>query len=160
MDFEPLSSIPKLQYPSSLVWLQCTFYIKSHSAVFLEQEAGVEEPSPPTSEAVPETVPETVPEAFPEAVPEAVPGPVPEPVPEPVIEAVPEPESAAVPEAAPVPAAEAAPAALPTISPLPEEVPYLLVGAGTASFAAFRAIKSRYTGIFQVLYQRNTVHLN
>ena len=37
-----------------------------------------------------------------------------------------------------------APAApLPTLEALPEEVPYLLVGAGTASFAAFRAIKSR-----------------
>ena len=32
---------------------------------------------------------------------------------------------------------------LPTLQQLPEEVQYLLVGAGTASFAAFRAIKSR-----------------
>jgi len=31
----------------------------------------------------------------------------------------------------------------PDLVPLPEEVQYLLVGAGTASFAAFRAIKSR-----------------
>jgi len=39
---------------------------------------------------------------------------------------------------------EATPAApLPRLEALPEEVPYLLVGAGTASFAAFRAIKSR-----------------
>ena len=32
---------------------------------------------------------------------------------------------------------------LPTLQQLPAEVQYLLVGAGTASFAAFRAIKSR-----------------
>jgi len=29
------------------------------------------------------------------------------------------------------------------LAPLPEEIPYLLIGAGTASFAAFRAIKAR-----------------
>ena len=48
-------------------------------------------------------------------------------------------------EAAAQPAAEAA--ALPSSiqsSGVPAHVPYLLIGAGTASFAAFRAIRAKY----------------
>ena len=53
-------------------------------------------------------------------------------------------EPAAEPAAA-EPAAEAA--ALPSSiqsSGVPAHVPYLLIGAGTASFAAFRAIRAKY----------------
>ena len=39
-------------------------------------------------------------------------------------------------EAAPVPSRPGAPG-------VPTEVPYLLIGAGTASFAAFRAIRAK-----------------
>ena len=34
-------------------------------------------------------------------------------------------------------------AAPPAAAAVPEHVPYLLIGAGTASFAAYRAIKSK-----------------
>jgi len=79
-----------------------------------------------------------------------------------VMEIIPEPAAAAEPEAPPAteaavesaPEASAAPpaeevpptaaAAAPVASlELPTHVPYLLIGAGTSSFAAFRAIKSR-----------------
>ena len=69
-----------------------------------------------------------------------------------VVEVIPAAVAEAEPEAAePVeepaaqPAAEAA--ALPSSiqsSGVPAHVPYLLIGAGTASFAAFRAIRAKY----------------
>ena len=61
-----------------------------------------------------------------------------------VVEVVPVAVAEAEPAAA-KPAAEAA--ALPSSiqsSGVPAHVPYLLIGAGTASFAAFRAIRAKY----------------
>ena len=56
-------------------------------------------------------------------------------------------EPAAEPAAAAEPEATAEAAALPSSiqsSGVPAHVPYLLIGAGTASFAAFRAIRAKY----------------
>ena len=76
-------------------------------------------------------------EVVPVAVAEAEPASA-EPVEEPAAQPAAEPAAAE-------PAAEAA--ALPSSiqsSGVPAHVPYLLIGAGTASFAAFRAIRAKY----------------
>jgi len=96
----------------------------------IKTEEVITEPSPVVEEVIPEP-PAVVEEASPEPV--AEPEAVVEQVAEPVVEQVIVEE-----ESAPSPV-------LPTIvlEPLPESVPYLLVGAGTAAFAACRSIKSR-----------------
>jgi len=96
----------------------------------IKTEEVITEPSPVVEEVIPEP-PAVVEEASPEPV--AEPEAVVEQVVEPVVEQVSVEE-----ESGPAPV-------LPTIvlEPLPESVPYLLVGAGTAAFAACRSIKSR-----------------
>jgi programmed cell death 8 (apoptosis-inducing factor) len=104
------------------------------AAVETIEEAEVSEPVVEESEPVKESVPEPVKEEEPvknELVEEsdaAAKPPVSEPEP---------------PVSEPEPAAAVVEAPTKILEPLPESVPYLLVGAGTASFAACRAIKSR-----------------
>uniref|UniRef100_UPI0037E72EED apoptosis-inducing factor 1, mitochondrial isoform X1 n=1 Tax=Semicossyphus pulcher TaxID=241346 RepID=UPI0037E72EED len=100
------------------------------------------ESEPPAVEAA-ET--EAVPEPAPQTEPEAEP-PV-ETVPEPQAEPAPEEPSPPAPEAPsestePAPVVESTPATL----KVPSHTPYLLIGGGTASFAAARSIRARDPG--------------
>merc|ERR1712098_980974 len=105
----------------------------------------------PEPEPVAEPEPEPVKEPEPEPVKEPEPEPVKEPEPEPVSEPEPEPVSVPEPVSEPNPATEPEPiiqASKPEVEPEPVSkanqlhIPYVLIGAGTASFAAYRAIKA------------------
>ena len=101
----------------------------------MKLRTGVPEPTPATEPPAPAPAKET-----PAPAPET---PAPTPAPE---TPAPAPEVAAPAPEAPAPAAAEAPVQAEEPAPLPEvpaHVPYLLVGGGTASFAAFRAIKAR-----------------
>ncbi|XP_055004742.1 apoptosis-inducing factor 1, mitochondrial isoform X14 [Boleophthalmus pectinirostris] len=87
-------------------------------------EAPAEAAAPVVEEAAEELVTEAPPPAEPEAVQEA-------PA-EPAVESPPEAEPAAAPESAPL--------------TIPSHAPYLLIGGGTASFAAARSIRARDPG--------------
>jgi len=105
-------------------------------------EPVVEATPEPVVEATPEPVVEAAPEPVVEAAPEAV-----EATPEPVVEAVPEqveatPEPAAIPEVEKTIEEKYPSKLLPDGQLVPGHVPYLIVGAGTASVSAFRAIKA------------------
>uniref|UniRef100_A0A3P8SEI1 Apoptosis-inducing factor 1, mitochondrial n=1 Tax=Amphiprion percula TaxID=161767 RepID=A0A3P8SEI1_AMPPE len=102
-----------------------------------KEEAATVQSEPPAVEA-------TQTEAVPESVPEAAPSPE-----EPSPPAAPAEEPAAPAEAAapsettaPPPAADSTPASL----KVPSHTPYLLIGGGTASFAAARSIRARDPG--------------
>ncbi|XP_023149807.1 apoptosis-inducing factor 1, mitochondrial isoform X8 [Amphiprion ocellaris] len=102
-----------------------------------KEEAATVQSEPPAVEA-------TQTEAVPESVPEAAPSPE-----EPSPPAAPAEEPAAPAEAAapsettaPPPAADSTPASL----KVPSHSPYLLIGGGTASFAAARSIRARDPG--------------
>ncbi|XP_035796823.1 apoptosis-inducing factor 1, mitochondrial isoform X7 [Amphiprion ocellaris] len=126
-----------------------------------KEEAATVQSEPPAveatqTEAVPESVPEAAPspeEPSPPAAPAEEPAApaeaaapsettAPPPADEPVVEAPP--EEAATPVAAPVveEAADSTPASL----KVPSHSPYLLIGGGTASFAAARSIRARDPG--------------
>jgi len=98
-----------------------------------------------------EPEPEPVTEPEPEPVTEPEPEPVKEPEPDPVSEPEPEPVPVPEPVSEPNPATEPEPiiqASKPEVEPEPVSeasqmhIPYVLIGAGTASFAAYRAIKA------------------
>ncbi|XP_050726642.1 apoptosis-inducing factor 1, mitochondrial-like isoform X2 [Eriocheir sinensis] len=134
-----------------------------------EEETSVEESVEPVESPAEEAAPAPVEEAVPAPTEEAAPAPVEEAAPAPVEEAAPAPveEAAPAPVEASAAAVEEAPSAPPSQEPLvpepsapaatveetsaapgaakavPEHVTYLIVGAGTSSVAAFRAIKSR-----------------
>lgn len=111
-------------------------------------------PEPPSVESTEtEAVPEPETQAEPSPEPEATPEPVPEAAPEPEPEAAPSPEE----PSPPVPGAEAAAPSetteqppgvdsVPASSKVPSHTPYLLIGGGTASFAAARSIRARDPG--------------
>ncbi|KAK7073141.1 Apoptosis-inducing factor 1, mitochondrial [Halocaridina rubra] len=123
-----------------------------------EEPAPVEEATQaPAEEVVPAVVEEAAAAAPVEVTEPAVEStPAPEPAPEPAAEPAPEPatvepevkeapepvaESAQpAEESSPVPIVEPAPE---PGKPIPDHVPYLIIGAGTSSVAAFRAIKAR-----------------
>ena len=115
-----LSPLSRQAYKSGLIVLNTTPDLKK-----MNLRTGPSEPYP-ISASAPEPAPTS-------DAPAPAPGPA-EKTPEPA----PAKEAAAPAAAAPAQAEEAAP--LPEI---PAHVPYLLVGGGTASFAAFRAIKAR-----------------
>ncbi|XP_041657877.1 apoptosis-inducing factor 1, mitochondrial isoform X11 [Cheilinus undulatus] len=107
-----------------------------------------EQPDEPI-EAEPPAVEATEPEAAPE--PEPTPEPVAEPSSEPQAEPTPEEPSSPAPEAeaeAPSETTESAPVEeiTPAASKIPSHAPYLLIGGGTASFAAARSIRARDPG--------------
>ncbi|XP_041657878.1 apoptosis-inducing factor 1, mitochondrial isoform X12 [Cheilinus undulatus] len=106
-----------------------------------------EQPDEPI-EAEPPAVEATEPEAAPE--PEPTPEPVAEPSSEPQAEPTPEEPSSPAPEAeaeAPSETTESAPEEItPAASKIPSHAPYLLIGGGTASFAAARSIRARDPG--------------
>ncbi|XP_063859566.1 apoptosis-inducing factor 1, mitochondrial-like [Scylla paramamosain] len=107
-----------------------------------------EAPAAPVEEApaVPVEEPPAAPVEEAPAVPvEEAPAPVEEAPPAPIEEAPPAPVEEAPAAVEETPVAEAAPAASTegAAKVIPEHVTYLIVGAGTSSVAAFRAIKSR-----------------
>ncbi|XP_074468197.1 apoptosis-inducing factor 1, mitochondrial isoform X1 [Sebastes fasciatus] len=129
-------------------------------------ESPAAEPTEPQPEVVAESAEEPVVEAFPEEAAEPAAAPVVEEEPSPPSEPSPaeltEPPPAPVEESEPTAAAAESPAAEPT-EPQPEVVaesgdsapaslklpshtPYLLIGGGTASFAAARSIRARDPG--------------
>ncbi|XP_053474218.1 apoptosis-inducing factor 1, mitochondrial isoform X2 [Ictalurus furcatus] len=107
----------------------------------------------PTREpSVTETVPEAIVSESGEPTGEEAPvieASVDEEPPAPVVESEPVPEVAAesVPETPPVTQSEPEPAtAVPALPEVPAHAPYLLIGGGTASFAAARSIRARDPG--------------
>ncbi|CAJ1064252.1 apoptosis-inducing factor 1%2C mitochondrial isoform X11 [Xyrichtys novacula] len=113
-----------------------------HQKVATEEIAAPTESEPP---AVETTEAEVVPETEPQAEPAA------EPSPEPIAELSPEEPSAPAPDAeaaaAPSDTTEPSPAeSTPATPKVPSHTPYLLIGGGTASFAAARSIRARDPG--------------
>ncbi|XP_057367402.1 apoptosis-inducing factor 1, mitochondrial-like isoform X2 [Daphnia carinata] len=109
----------------------------------VEESAPVEVVAPAVEESAPVEVvaPSVVEDASPEAAEEVAP-PVVEEV---TLVAVPDVETVAEPsgdQKGPSDQSEVAPVTA-IVGDLPVHIPYLLIGAGTSSFAAFRAIKSR-----------------
>ncbi|XP_055004738.1 apoptosis-inducing factor 1, mitochondrial isoform X10 [Boleophthalmus pectinirostris] len=98
----------------------------------LESAEPVAEIPPEATEEAPPVVEEAAEELVTEAPPPAEPEAVQEAPAEPAVESPPEAEPAAAPESAPL--------------TIPSHAPYLLIGGGTASFAAARSIRARDPG--------------
>lgn len=96
--------------------------------------AEVEETAPVEAVVVEDASPEAAEEVAPPVVEEVTPVAVPD------AEAVAEPSRD---QTGPSDQSEVAPSVVAIVGDLPVHIPYLLIGAGTSSFAAFRAIKSR-----------------
>ncbi|XP_034745294.1 apoptosis-inducing factor 1, mitochondrial isoform X8 [Etheostoma cragini] len=96
-----------------------------------------------SSEVIPEPEPSLEPEAAPSLEPEAAPSQEPEAAPSPEEPSPPAPDAeVAAPETTELPPGGPAPDSL----KVPSHTPYLLIGGGTASFAAARSIRARDPG--------------
>ncbi|XP_055004740.1 apoptosis-inducing factor 1, mitochondrial isoform X12 [Boleophthalmus pectinirostris] len=102
------------------------------AAPVVEEAEPVAEIPPEATEEAPPVVEEAAEELVTEAPPPAEPEAVQEAPAEPAVESPPEAEPAAAPESAPL--------------TIPSHAPYLLIGGGTASFAAARSIRARDPG--------------